>query len=99
MRAGLVRRAEDWRFSSLWRRLHGGADARTMLSDWPLPRPRSWIDYVNQPQSDAELEAIRRSLDRGQPYGGEAWVRDAAARLGLESSLRPRGRPKKEAPA
>ena len=99
LRAGLVRRAEDWRFSSLWRRLHGGADARMMLSDWPLPRPRSWIDYVNQPQSDAELEAIRRSLDRGQPYGGEAWVRDAAARLGLESSLRPRGRPKKEAPA
>ena len=90
LRANMVRRAEKWRFSSLWRRLHGEAD---VLSDWPLPRPRSWLQYVNQPQSEAELEAIRRSVQRGQPYGGDAWSRATATRLGLESTFRPRGRP------
>lgn len=94
-RARLVRRAENWRFSRLWRRVHGDADSRRILSDWPLPYPRSWVHYVNQPQTEAELEAIRRSVCRGQPYGGEAWVQATAARLRLESSLRPRGRPRK----
>jgi putative transposase len=96
LRANLVRRAEDWRFSSLWRRLNGTARDRKLLSDGPLTRPRSWLRYINQPHSEAELEAIRRSVQRGQPYGGDAWVRATAARLGLESTLRPRGRPKME---
>jgi putative transposase len=98
LRANLVRRAEEWRFSSLWRRVSGNAASRRLLSDWPLPRPRSWVRYVNQPQSEAELGAIRRSVQRGQPFGGEAWVRSTAARLGLESTLRPRGRPKNAHP-
>jgi putative transposase len=99
LRANLVRRAEAWRYSSLWRRMHGDAASRKLLSDWPLPRPRSWVQYINQPQSETELESIRRSVQRGQPYGSEAWVRSAAARLGLESTLRPRGRPKAQEPS
>lgn len=97
LRANLGRSAEQWRYGSLWRRIHGTPEERRILSDWPLPRPRSWLQYVNRPQSEAELEAIRRSVRRGQPYGGEDWVRATAARLGLESTLRPRGRPKQEA--
>ncbi|HET6880455.1 MAG TPA: transposase [Pirellulales bacterium] len=96
LRANMVRRAEDWRYSSLWRRRNGTTAERKLLSDWPLARPRSWLQYVNQPQSEAELKAIRRSVVRGQPYGGDAWVRATAVRLGLESTLRPRGRPKTE---
>ena len=46
--------------------LHGDAEARRILSDWPLPYPRSWLQYVNQPQTEAELEAIRRSVRRRQ---------------------------------
>jgi putative transposase len=98
LRANAVQRAEDWRWSSLWRRVHGTADERNWLSNWPLPRPRTWPDLVNQPQTDAELNAIRRSVLRGQPYGGEDWVRSTADRLGLQSTLRSRGRPRK-APA
>ena len=93
-RAGLVDRAEDWRWSSLWRREHGTADDRRWLSKWPLPQPRMWAKLVNQSQTEAELEAIRRSVIRGQPYGDDAWVKRMARRLGLESTLRPRGRPK-----
>lgn len=94
LRANLVTRAEDWRWSSLWRRVHGTAEQRQLLSPWPLPRPRDWAERVNQPQTEAELEAIRQSLTRGQPYGNETWVSRTALQLGLESTLRPRGRPR-----
>src|SRR5215469_1066588 len=93
-RAKMVRRADYWRFSSLWRRVHGTAESRAMLGDWPVPRPRSWLRYVNQPQNETELKAIRLSVVRGQPYGDEAWARVTAARLGLESTFHPRGRPR-----
>ena len=95
----MVRRADQWRYSSLWRRLNGTPEQRKILSDWPLPRPRSWLQYVNQAQSEAELKAIRLSVQRGQPYGGEAWAQLTASQLGLEATFRPRGRPKKDVSA
>ena len=49
---------------------------------------------MNRPQSEAELQAFRKSVQRGQPYGGDRWVKTTAARLGLESTMRSRGRPK-----
>jgi putative transposase len=51
---------------------------------------------VNQPQTDAEVKALRRCVHRSQPYGSDDWVMRAAVTLGLESTLRPRGRPKNE---
>jgi len=65
-----------------------------ILSPWPLPRPTDWLDIVNQPQTDAELEAVRRCVTRGCPLGGPDWVARTAKQLCLESTLRPRGRPR-----
>ena len=42
------------------------------------------------------MEAIRRSLRHGQPYGGEASTTRIAENLGLELTLRPRD-PRKQA--
>ena len=39
LRATLCERAEDWKFGSLWRRLHGGSDSLRILSNGPIPRP------------------------------------------------------------
>lgn len=94
LRASLVSRAEDWQWSSLWCHELGTTDQRRRLSTWPLPRPRSWLNHVNEPQTAAEVEAIRRSIARGQPFGAEQWIERIATQLGLESTLRPRGRPK-----
>ena len=95
LRAGLVKRAEDWRWGSLYRRVHGTPDELALLTDSPVPLGRLWCDYVNTPQSAAELDAIHRSVNRGQPYGGESWRKKVTAQLGLEHTFRPRGRPKK----
>jgi putative transposase len=39
LRAGLVARAEQWPWGSLFRRLRGEAAAKPILSAWPLPCP------------------------------------------------------------
>jgi putative transposase len=91
LRAGLVERAEDWPWGSLHRRLHGRC--QPLLAEWPLPEPVDWCDQVNRPQNEAEVEAIRRCMRRGSPYGSPHWVERTAEQLGLQSTLRPRGRP------
>jgi len=94
LRAGLVERAEHWPWGSLKRR--SNRSGFFQLADWPLPRPSRWVEHVNQPQSEAEIEAIRRCLRRGRPYGSETWTERTARKLELEPTLRPRGRPRLE---
>lgn len=94
-RAALVRRAENWRWSSLFRWQRGLAEDQALLAPWPAPRKPNWLEFVNAPHNAAELEAIRRSLRRGSPFGDAAWTDRTAQRLQLESTLRPQGRPKK----
>jgi len=97
LRARLVQRAETWRWGSLWLRQQGPQPGAGLLSDWPVARPADWVRVVNRAQTEAELEAIRRCVQRGQPYGEAGWAKRVAQRLGLESTLRPRGRPPKPA--
>ncbi|MCH8315393.1 MAG: transposase [Planctomycetes bacterium] len=92
LRAGLVERAEDWRFGSLYWRTAGRRLG--LLTDWPVQRPRRWREMVNRPQSEAELEALRLCVKRGRPYGDDRWVKRAAKRHDLQTTLRPLGRPK-----
>lgn len=97
LRANLVQRAEEWRWGSLWQRgRRPQPDDYPPLSDWPLPRPRQWVSTVNRAETEAELKALRRSVQRGRPFGSESWQKQTAQQLGLESTLRSRGRPKKK---
>jgi len=95
LRANLVARAEDWRWSSLWRRIRG--DSAEFLGEWPMERPRQWLAWVNAPEAAPELGALREHVNRGRPFGDAAWVIRTAKRLCLESTLRLRGRPRRTA--
>src|SRR6266480_6226189 len=54
LRAKMVRRAENWPWSSL-----GGAPGpdgvKVQLEDWPVPRPRDWGEIVNERMEEGEL--------------------------------------------
>jgi len=95
LRANLVPRAEQWRWGSLWRREFGSAEAKKLLTPWPVERPSDWVECVNQPLTPAETAAIQQSLRRGRPYGDLHYIEQTAALLRLESTLRSRGRPRK----
>jgi putative transposase len=97
LRAKRVERAELWRWGSLWQREHDRQQQTPWLMPWaqcPVDRPAGWVQYVNRPQNAAEEAAIAESIKRGRPYGEAKWQRSVANKLGLESSLRPRGRPR-----
>ena len=65
------------------------------LHPGPVRLPDGWAKHVNEPQIEPELARLRHAVGRGCPFGSEGWVKDTAARLGLECTLRPRGRPPK----
>ncbi len=98
VRAGLVDRSEDWRWSSLApegsARAAPPAGALTRRS--PVPLPRGWGGHVSSAETQEELEVLRNSVNRGAPFGGALWAGRTAERLGLESTMRPRGRPYKK---
>ena len=73
----------------------GSAKEKSLLAAWPLPRRPGWVEHVNAPHTEAELSALRRSVQRGCPFGASSWCDQMVRRLGLESTLRPRGRPKR----
>jgi putative transposase len=94
LRAGLVRRAEDWPWSSLASpEAQAGAriESGPRITDEEILHSGNWPEFVNAPMTEAECEAIRQSIRRDRPYGSEFWTRSTAARLGLLSSLRSRG--------
>jgi len=50
---------------------------------------------VDAPQTEKELERLRRSVHRGRPFGDDSWVEKVAAKLGLEFTLHAVGQPRK----
>ena len=72
------------------------ASAQRFLAAGPVPRPDNWQEWVNHPQSDEVLGALRRSVIPGTQLGNEDWTRRVPEQLWLESTLRPHGRPRKE---
>jgi len=87
VRAGLVEHAMDWPWSSL---------RFPSLSD-PLPIETSpdWVQWIDQPLFDHELVTLRICVNRQQPFGRGDWQATIAETLGLESTMRKRGRPRK----
>jgi len=99
LRAGLVDAAQKWRWSSLYHRTHHTELGDALLAESPVPLGKLWNNHVNQAQSEVELADIRHSLVRGRPYGRGDWQTKVAKQLGLEHSLRSRGRPRIHFPA
>lgn len=95
LHAKLVQRAEDWKWSSLWRREKGTDKQKELLSLWPIDVPHNYLEQVNSPLIKKEVEYIKTSISRGRPYGDINWVGGMIKKFSLEITLRQRGRPKK----
>ena len=96
LRANMVEAADAWRWSSLWHR--ADRNRAGLLDHGPIALSRRWRQQIQAPQTDAELEALQRSVVRGAPFGDTSWQQRTAKRLSLESTFRPRGRPWPSAP-
>ena len=67
-----------------------------LLTAGPVRHAAGWLAYVNEPQTEAAVEALRACIRRRRPNVERTWMERTARRMGLEASLRPRGRPRKE---
>src|SRR6267143_3242791 len=94
VRAGLVERAEQWRWSSAcqW----GSRWRSVSLSPWPIEQPVEWRQWVNDEQMSKQVAAVRRSVTKGQPFGSPVWLEQMVAEWNLGANLRVPGRAKKE---
>ena len=96
VRAKLVKRPEQWHWSSLWQRMHGDDETKALFSPWPVALPKNWVERVRVPETKEELAALRNSVKRGCPLGSATWLKRITTKLHLEHTQRPVGRPKKE---
>jgi len=89
VRARLVRRADDWPWSSAKAHLQSRNDDLVNVSPM-LDRVDAWRHYLDQNQSDSDFDALRKHTQTGRPLGSVSFV-DAAERI-TGRVLRP-GRP------
>ena len=91
VRAGLVRRAEEWRWSSA--APHCGGEENVL----PLDRQRwqsyrgaaQWQQYLAAGEPESDRIAIRQCTHTGRPFGDAAFVES------LEQTMQRRIRPRK----
>lgn len=95
LRARLVKKAENWKWASLYKREKGSEEQKKLLSKWPIDMPKNYLYLVNEPHTNTELEDLRYCVNKGKPCGSEEWANKMIDTFKLESTLRGRGRPKK----
>jgi putative transposase len=97
LRAKKMQKAENWKWSSLFKRRQPEPPAWLLPTrQWPSPCRGDWLQWVNRPQIAKEMQAIQTCIRRGRPYGTEEWIARTSKSLSLESTLKALGRPKKE---
>ena len=94
VRAGLVRRADQWRWSSAGVHLGRREDALVRWSP-VLERFGEWSRYLSQTEREEDLERFRRHGRTGRPFGPEAFVKALEAATGRSLCPGRPGRPRK----
>jgi putative transposase len=92
LRAKLVKKAENWKFSSLSKYL---SQKTKLLSTWPIDKPENYLSFVNIPLNEKEEYNIRYSVNRGKPYGSDKWSIKKIKQYDLIATTRDKGRPRK----
>ncbi len=73
LRAGLVRRAADWPWSSLYQRINNSN--AVALTPWPILPSQNWTEIVEGVERGDEVAQIRESLRSGMPFGNSDWLK------------------------
>ena len=95
LRAKLISRAEEWQWSSLYRRQRNSKEDQKLLAPLPTELPLNYNESVNEILSEDNVGQVRHSIVKGTPYGGASWIEKMVENYNLGSTLRGPGRPKK----
>lgn len=92
--ANLVKQAENWQWSSVWRRQFGTVEQQKLLSAWPITIPKDYLTVLNRPITVAEEEKLERSEKKSIPFGDDFWTNSVVQKYDIAQVLRGVGRPK-----
>jgi putative transposase len=91
VRAGLVTKPGDWRWSSARTHLAGKADGLVSMEE-VLTLTGDFAEFLGQPPDVEAVATLRKSYSTGRPVGAEAWV------SGLEATAKRQLAPAKRGP-
>lgn len=94
--AQLVRDPLEWNYGSVYRRYKGTPKEKRLLYPWVFEEPKDYLSLLAQPLTPKEIEKIERSETKGVPFGDDGYVIEMVEKYGINSTLRGRGRPRKE---
>ena len=94
VRAKLVARAEDWRWSSGRGHLSGRDDCLVKVSPL-LVMVGDWRAFLDSALPEGELEELRKHARTGRPLGGEAFFDRLECLMGRLLKPKKGGRPRK----
>lgn len=96
VRAGKVRRPEEWPWSSARHHLLGKADP-LVKSDFPsYPGSAAWRQLLG---GELDCEPLRKATSSGRPFAGAELIGELEQQLGKRLTPRRRGRPRKGEPS
>jgi putative transposase len=91
VRAKIMHRAEDWKWSSALDHISQRADSALQLFDWLGDIKKS--DYAKYLEDAGDDEHIRKATATGRPYGSPSFIETLERQLGRALIPNRRGRP------
>lgn len=95
VKAWIVKKAEQYRWSSAGAHVRGEADAVLAEGCYLVKRIKDWSEYLREKADTVLVEEIRQSTKTGRPCGDERFVMELERLLGRRLIALPRGRPRK----
>jgi putative transposase len=99
VRAGMVRRAEDYRWSSAVAHCSNIPDGLLNLeSGWSkqFAAIKGWSVWLEEGDATEGMQVLRQNIEKGLPCGNESFVQQLGMLAGRQLEYRPPGRPKKQ---
>ena len=95
VKAGLVKSAEQWRWSSAAAHVARQPDRLVSGSEFAeaIPNWRRMLALGLEAADDAESAAVEQALLSGRPRAAPDWLAAHAGHIGDRAAVRPRGRP------
>jgi putative transposase len=94
VRAGLAKKAHDWRWSSARAHLEGCKDGLVSLQPM-FNRVDNWQSYLDEENSEENIKNLHQHSRTGRPLGNAKFIGKLEAMLGRKLAAGQRGRPKK----
>lgn len=94
-RAKIVKREEDYPYSSARAHLEGKRDEVLGEELFDKKQQREYVQFIRESISEEEMGHLKYATRTGRPYGGSEFVKNMEKKLNKKFLLRAPGRPRK----